>query len=59
MTEEDKTKAISLMADAMEKGAHYYGPNASQISGDKHILAEHALKGLLQEFNITLPGVEK
>lgn len=57
MTEEERTRAVQLMADAMLEGAKFYGPNQNGIGGDRHILAERALAALLTRFSITkLPG---
>jgi hypothetical protein len=53
MTEDERTAAIQLMADAMMAGAKFYGPNRDGIGGDRHILAEKALNALLTRFVIT------
>jgi hypothetical protein len=53
MTEDERTAAIQLMADAMMAGAKFYGPNRDGIGGDRHSLAERALDALLARFTIT------
>lgn len=58
ITGDEWANAVNIMADAMEKGAHYYGPHHTQISGDKCILAERALRALAEQFDITRRGTD-
>lgn len=54
MKESEYIEAITIMADAMEKAATYWGPISYQISGDKTILAERALRALLEKFYVAV-----